>query len=79
MREKKMRKSLQSVSPRLGLWRWWAVSAVALLALSLVIRAVVRQPPFTDMVYMVGYSLVFPALLIGVLRLMAWLRRGVCP
>ena len=71
-----MRKPLQPVSPRLGLWLWWAASAVLIFALSVVMRAVVRQPPFTDWVYIVGYSLLFPALFIGVLRLIALRRKG---
>lgn len=71
-----MKRPFQSVSPRLGLWLWWLTSAAGIFALSLVVRAVVRQPPFTDMIYIMGHSLLFPALLIGVLRLMAQWHKG---
>ena len=70
-----MRKTLQSASPCLGLWLWWAISA-AIFALSLVTRAVVRPPPFTDWGYIMGYSLLFPALFLGLLRLLALWRKG---
>ena len=71
-----MKKPLQSVSPRLGLWLWWLSSAAAVFVLSLTMRAIVHQPPFTDWAYLAGYSLLFPAVMIGVLRLVALRRNG---
>jgi len=71
-----MRKVLSRVSLRMGIWLWFLISAVVIFMLSVAVLAIARQPPFMDLFYITACSFFFPALFIGLLRLMACRRNG---